>query len=141
MLTFKVDVVGGFSADAFTDKVDAAVETALDKSAAAILNRLRASFLAETTPSGEKWVQSFSAIRRRKKGGTGTLFDTGRLFRSIQLFKSEKGQRAIGTDVPYGVKHQEGLDGMVKRVFLGFTDEHTTLATAIFVNELKKVKV
>lgn len=141
MLELEVDVAGEFSADALTGKVDAAIEMALDKSAAAILNRLRASFLAETTPSGEKWVQSFSAMRRRKKGGTGTLFDTGRLFRSIQLFKSEKGLRVIGTDVPYGVKHQEGLEGMVKRVFMDLTDDHLTLATAIFVNELKKVEV
>lgn len=141
MLELEVDVGGDFPIESITAKVDAAVETALDKSAAAILNRLRASFLAETTPSGEKWVQSFAAIRRRKKGGTGTLFDTGRLFRSIQLFKSERGLRVIGTDVFYGAIQQKGGKDGVQRVFMALTDDHLTLATAIFVNELKKLEV
>jgi phage gpG-like protein len=47
--------------------------------------------------------------------------------------------REIGTDVPYGRKHQLGIDGMVKREFLGFTEAHSKLAQRIFLNEVKKL--
>ena len=57
-----------------------------------------------------------------RKGGTGTLFDTGRLFRSIQLSaESSEDMRIISTDVPYakdvhprwpfmGVNQDDSLD-------------------------------
>jgi phage gpG-like protein len=140
VITLKVEIQGSLdSLVNFEENLNAAVEVALDKSAAAILNKLRASFLAETDPEGTAWVPSKAGARRRAKGGTGTLFDTGRLFRSIQLHKTDRGVREIGTDVSYGVKHQQGVDGQVKRVFLGITEAHSKLAHAIFLNEVKKL--
>ena len=140
MIRFKVDLLDDLeSLRSFDSKLSAASQVALDKSAAAILNKLRASFLAESDPEGVKWLPSRAGIRRRAKGGSGTLFNTGRLFRSIQLFSPSPGIREIGTDVDYGRKHQLGEEGMVKRVFLGFTDAHSDLANAIFLNEIKKL--
>lgn len=145
MLVFNVVLPDAEAYLGAMDKLEAGIgrasEVALDKSAAMILNKLRQSFLAETTPSGQPWLPSKAAIRRRAKGGTGTLFKTGHLFRSIQLFSPAKGERTIGSDVGYGADHQYGLNNMTQRVFLDFTDAHRTLAEAIFINELNKVKV
>ena len=77
-------------------------KTILDMAGAFILNRIRTRYLAEQAPDGTPWIPSHAAIRRRAKGGTGTLFDTGRLFRSIQLSaESSDSERIISTDVPY----------------------------------------
>ena len=94
----------------------------LDEATALLLNRIRTRFLEEKDPEGNPWVPSKSGLRRRAAGGSGTLFDTGRLFRSIQLAGSGPGERSIVTDVDYGPKHQLGL-GVQKRVFLGFSEE------------------
>lgn len=98
----------------------------LDEGAAVIYNRMRTRFLAETAPDGTKWPPSRAALRRARSGrGGGTLFDTGKLFRSIQLYAESPTSRAIGTNVtspsgfPYGEKHQFGI-GTVQRQFLGF---------------------
>jgi len=93
-----------------------------DEASAMLLNRLRTNFLAERTPDGVKWPESKAAKKRRASGGTGTLFASGTLFRSIQLTRFGS-RRAIGTDVSYARKHNDGLDGMVKRQFLGVTTQ------------------
>jgi phage virion morphogenesis protein len=112
----------------------------MDQSAAAILNRLRTTFLAEQDPTGAAWIPSRSGNARRKKGGTGTLFDSGRLFNSIQLSRqSDASERAIGTDVPYARKHQFGTDGMVKREFIAITPEHEELVTSIFMYKVQEL--
>jgi phage virion morphogenesis protein len=118
--------------------IDQAIETALDKSAAAILNRLRTTYLAESDPTGSPWVPSLAGKKRRARGGTGTLFDTGRLYRSIQLTKNEKGVRGIGTDVPYAGFHQFGK-GNSHREFLTFTPAHEKLAFSIFESEVDRM--
>jgi phage gpG-like protein len=77
-------------------------KTILDMAGAFILNRIRTRYLAEIAPDGTPWVPSHAAIRRRARGGTGTLFDTGRLFRSIQLSaESSDSERIISTNVSY----------------------------------------
>lgn len=74
----------------------------LDESGAFILNRIRTRFLAEKDPDEVPWTPSQAAIKRRSMGGTGTLYDTGRLFRSIQLSSmAGENQRLISTDVSY----------------------------------------
>lgn len=95
------------------------VEDILDEAQALLLNRIRARFMRQEAPDGSQWTPSFSAIRE----GRATLYDTGRLFHSIQAYRVGAGVRAIGTDVPYARKHQLGEDGMLKREFLGFNDE------------------
>ena len=103
-----------------------------DEAGAILLDRIRKRFLDETDPDGRKWPKSKAAQRRKRQGkGGGTLYDTGTLWRSIQLFSRGTGIRAIGTDVPYAKKHQYGLDGMEKRVFLGFSDDDVDLVEAL----------
>lgn len=111
------------------------VVDALDFSSSILLNRIRSRFLAETSPDGSKWEPSRAALARRRAGGTGTLFDTGRLFRSIQIApgsnsKDSEGftQRVISTDVPYARAHQLGI-GQVKRPFMGASPEDEALLT------------
>lgn len=112
----------------------------LDESAAVMLNRIRTRFLRELDPNGQPWVPSRAGLERRRQGGTGTLFDTGRLFRSIQLFGKTNTSRTIGTDVPYAPKLQTGgwrafdnprASPQPPRVFLGFGPEDATVVLAI----------
>lgn len=110
----------------------------LDEGAAVIYNRMRSRFLVETDPMGVKWPPSQAALRRARSGrGGGTLFDTGKLFRSIQLFADSRTTRSIGTNVtspqgfPYAEKHQFGI-GFPVRQFLGFgPDDLDTMAKVI----------
>ncbi len=108
-----------------------------DEAGAVLLNRIRTRFLAEEDPEGKKWQESLSAKNRRKSGrGGGTLFNTGRLFHSIQLFRRGSGVRAIGTDVPYAKKHQEGL-GEVQRTFIGASNADINLLTGLILKRIE----
>ena len=118
--------------------LDRELETVLDEAAAYLLDVTRKRFLAETDPDGNPWEPSFSGLRRRSKGDTGTLFDTGSLFHSIDLLETRPRQRVIGVNPAtintrtgekveeYAIKHQEGIGpGIVQRKFIGvsFDDE------------------
>jgi phage gpG-like protein len=103
-----------------------ALPQVLTEAGALLLNRIRTRFLQQTDPNGQKWPESQAAKDRAADptGGGGTLFDTGKLFRSIQLRKGgtrEKLKRYIYTDVPYGAYHQFGR-GQQQRIFLGFSN-------------------
>lgn len=107
----------------------------LDEAQSLILNRIRTRFLAEEGPTG-KWNPSKAAIKRRASGGTGTMFDTGRLWHSIQAVATASGERSFQTDVPYAKHHQQpGLQG--RYVFLYFTDDDITLVTSLIKNRIK----
>lgn len=110
----------------------------LDESAAFLLNKIRTRFLAEEGPEG-KWVPSRSGQARRSAGGTGTLFDTGTLFRSIQLASAGTNARAIQTDVPYAGKHNFGEDGQVKRLFMAFNDNDVEILRRILYIRVKEI--
>lgn len=107
----------------------------LDEAEAILLNRTRGRFLAEVDPDGVAWRPSYAGMRRRARGGTGTLFDTGRLFHSIQAYRVGANERDIGTDVPYGRKHQLGI-GVVQRRFLGISQEDLSIITARVVQRV-----
>lgn len=146
MITFAITIDPGFAGSnaglygGLDGDPNVVFKDAMDASAAAILNRLRTSYLAETDPAGNPWIPSAAGVRRRKAGGTGTLFDTGRLFRSIQLSTlPDLGERAIDTDVPYAEKHNSGKEGMVKREFMAITPEHEALAVSIFQSRLEEL--
>jgi phage gpG-like protein len=116
----------------------------LDEGAAVIYNRMRTRFLMEMDPSGVKWPPSQAAIRRAKSGrGGGTLFDTGRLFRSIQLFADSRTTRSIGTNVtspqgfPYAHKHQFGI-GFPQRQFLGFAPEDLGAMQKVIIRRIQQ---
>lgn len=104
---------------------------------AILLARIRRRFLAEQDPDGNKWpVSKAAAIRRAggktyryvggtRKGytGTGTLFETGALWNSIQLGRAVDGEVNIGTDIPYAGFLQRGTRQLPARVFLGFSEK------------------
>lgn len=116
----------------------------LDEGAAVIYNRMRARFLVETDPLGNKWPPSQAALRRARTGrGGGTLFDTGKLFRSIQLFAESQFTRSIGTNVvsktgfPYAEKHQFGI-GFPQRQFLGFATDDLDVMKTVIIRRLAR---
>lgn len=110
----------------------------LDEAEALLLNRIRTRFLAETDPDGNKWPESKAAKKRRAAGGTGTLFDTGTLFHSLQAYAKGLDERAIGTDVPYAPFLQAGTDKMPSRVFLGFSAEDMTLVERLVMLRIEE---
>ena len=120
------------------DKLIKAQDTTeiLDESQAILLNRIRTRFLAETDPDGVPWPPSKAGVKRRSKGGTGTLFRTGKLFHSIQAHTVGPQERAISTDVPYGLFHQFGTATLPKRAFLGFSEEDLSVVEARVVQRV-----
>lgn len=121
-----MEVTGEESVVAALDALRRALDVDLlaDECAAVLLNRIRTRFLSERDPDGKPWVPSLAGTLRKRGREGGTLFDTGRLFRSIQLYSEGRGRRAIGTDVPYGPFLQ--YSKRTPRVFLGIgeDDEH-----------------
>ena len=106
---------------------------------AIMLARIRARFLDQVDPDGNKWVPSKASLRRKKSGRDGgTLFDTGALWNSIQLAKGGFGEIFIGTDIPYARKHQEGLEGNEERVFLGFGSDDETIITTLLKKRIEQ---
>ncbi len=141
MATLKAQVLGLQGLSELLDKAQDAADPsrAMDEAGSMLLNRIRTRFLAQTDPDGIPWQPSRASQRRLSSGrGGGTLFDSGTLFHSIQLFNRGIGVRAIATDVPYAKKHQEGLDGEVKRVFLGFGVEDVNVAEKIILKNINK---
>ena len=111
-----------------------------DQVGAAMLARMQRRFIdKQVDPDGEPWTISKAAIRRQAQGRGGkTGFDTGRLFRSIQLFKDSKKVRRIGTNVPYSRKFQEGGEGQPARVFLGFGTDDERFAEFVLKKEMDR---
>lgn len=123
---------------------DVDLEPALDQAAAFILSRIRKRFLKTRAPSGEIWKESQAARNRAAgigphAGGGKTLFASGKLFHSIQLFQKSTGVRTLGTDVtnakgfPYGAFHQ--LRGE-HRVFIGMNQEDMDIVTQFIVKRV-----
>lgn len=123
-------------------------ESILDEAQSILLDRVRKRFLAETSPSGVPWKQSRRGLFRKGGGytyrngrgytGTGTLFETGTLFHSIQAFpSSEPFSRSIGTDVPYAQALQAG-DGGTAWEFLGFSPDDLTMFEKLVLLRVKE---
>lgn len=110
-------------------------QDAVEETTALLLNRTRKRYLDQESPDGVAWEPSFSAFFRSFTGRDGgTLFDTGTLFHSIQLYEVAPLQMAIGTDVPYGRYHQEGTGTLPVRQFLGFSEDDMSLAMKVFLS-------
>lgn len=119
--------------------LDKQAQRALDESAASILQRLRETFLLEVDPTGLPWVPSRAGERRKSQGLGQTLFDTGTLFRSLQLATDlqTKEQRVLRTDVPYAGPLQN--HPTVPRPFLAVGDEHVEIMEDIFLFRMNEV--
>lgn len=111
----------------------------LDEAGALLLNRIRTRFLAETDPEGHPWEPSKAGIKRRASGGSGTLFKTGRLFRSIQLAGTGPNERAIITDVPYASYHNFGLGGLPQRLFMAFSEDDAKLVERLIEVRARRI--
>jgi len=115
---------------------------AVDVAGAALLNRIRTRFLSEEDPDGFPWEPSQAAIKRRRGGGTGTLFDTGNLFHSIQLEDTSGGEEeaasAISTDTPYAPYHQFGTSILPRRAFLGVNDEDIAIIERLLGRKIER---
>jgi|Cruoilmetagenom7_1024161.scaffolds.fasta_scaffold04281_7 phage gpG-like protein len=115
----------------------------------ALLNRIRTRFLAETDPDGVEWEPSIAGQIRKAGGktyrdgkgysGTGTLFETGALFHSIQLGEASGGEINIGTDIPYASRLQKGEDGLPARVFLGFGGDDVQFAEDVIHQRIEEI--
>jgi len=112
-------------------------EAILDEASAILLNRIRTRFLREEDPNNIPWLPSKPGLKRRALGGTGTLWETGNLFRSIQLAGTGPDERQILTDVEYGKYHQEGTKFMVAREFMGFNDEDADLVENLILRRIQ----
>lgn len=77
-----------------------------------MLSDVMKHFREEEGPTG-KWKESF----RAKREGGMTLQDTGRLRNSIVNAFSRK-EAKVGTNVKYGIKHQEGEGKLPERKFM-----------------------
>jgi phage gpG-like protein len=107
----------------------------LDESGAILFNRIRTRFLQETDASGQKWVKSGAALRRARLGqGGGTLYETGRLFHSLQLHAMGQNDSAIGTNVPYAIVHNADE----RWEFLAFGAEDVSIATQLVIARIEK---
>lgn len=67
----------------------------------------------------ESWVDGKTEPWPRRKAGTKRdkgrrmLVDTGRLRRSIRIFRTTEDTVAVGSDVPYASAHNDGFSGTV----------------------------
>lgn len=140
MLKFEVENLS--QVYAYLDAVATALDPVevLDEAVAILLSRVRQRFLNEQFPDGKsKWKPSLAAQIRKAKGrGGGTLYDTGRLFHSIQEYADTETSRLIGTDVPYAKYHQEGTGDMY-RPFMGANDEDEKLMQKLVIRRIQKV--
>jgi phage gpG-like protein len=113
---------------------------AISEGAALLFNRIRTRYLQQVDPDGIPWQPSEAALMRKKQGrGGGTLFDTGTLFHSIQLYSISPLEMQIGTDVPYGIYHQEGTIHLPVRQFLGFSLEDADLMNDVMIRRIEEL--
>ena len=117
----------------------------LEDAGAFLLNRIRTRFLAEKDPDGQPWEPSKAAIKRRAKGGTGTLFDTGTLFKSIQFAKTGQDEAVIGTDVEYapymhyGFVHHISGQKVGPWPFMGISKDDANTVEIILSKRLQEI--
>ena len=140
----QIDVTGIAELNALFDNITDIIdpERVLDEAAAILLNRIRTRFLEQVDADGNPWpVSAASRIRNSTPGGGGgTLFDTGALFNSLQVFTNEPGVRGLGTDIPYAPQHQFGENGLPERNFLGFNDDDGLIIERLIADRIERAR-
>lgn len=149
MISASVTGLEGLYKKLFNLKSSSVVEDALDEAMASLLNRIKKRFLDEMNPDGTPWVASKAGLKRkaggytyrnkRKYTGTGTLFETGTLWASIQAYSgTESNERIISTDVDYA-KDLQKSETEGPWVFLAFSDDDLTLFEKIVLRKVNEV--
>ena len=142
----KFTVQGTTELDFFLTKLDDALDTVaiLDEGAAVLFNMLRTRFIHERTPDGSLWLPSQAALRRRALGsGGGTLFNTGKLFYSLEIAAEGEDARSIGTDAlaetgfDYPAAHNFGLGQFPERQFMGFGEWDIVAMTDVITKRIR----
>jgi phage gpG-like protein len=113
-----------------------------DAASAAFYRRLKWRFLQKLDSSGTKWPVSEAALIRAAKGiGGGTLYDTGNLYKSIQLYSISPTERSIGTDVEYAGWMNDGTRHPFNppREFMGVGEDDITLVRAVVTKVLQNL--
>lgn len=149
---FKIDVKNLESIDVILKDIESYKDDlpgVLDEAGAILIDRIRKRFLDETAPDGSKWEPSRAGLERRARGDTGTLFDTGSLFHSIQTAKREPLRRAIEVNpnarnrvtgavvAEYGAKLQSTA-ARPQRIFLGWNSEDAKVLEDLLVLRLSQ---
>lgn len=117
--------------------------------AAALLNRVRTRYINEQDPDGNKWPPSkagqirkaggFTVRNGKRYSGTGTGFETGAIFNSIQSFTDDQDRARIGTDVPYAPYFQGPTKRTPERLFMAVGQEDEKFVEAVVSNVVDQV--
>jgi phage gpG-like protein len=76
--------------------------------------------------------------KKRAKYGGKTLVKTGRLKRSMRILKLTRNRTEVGTNVGYGIKHQEGRGRFPERQFTGHSQILAEATARLLVSNLNK---
>lgn len=142
----KIDHLGELIADLKEVIGNIKTQPLLEDAGAYMLNRIRTRFLSEKDPDDAPWKPSKAAVKRREAGGTGTLFDTGKLFKSIQFaFTGGKDDEAtISTDVPYapylhyGFVHWLSKEKIGPWPFMGISQKDADVLELILIKRVEE---
>lgn len=116
------------------------IQAILDEGCAVVFNHMRTRFLQQVNPDGTPWPPSKAAQRRARLGrGGGTLFRTGKLWRSLQLSVEDANTRSIGTDVDYAKFHQFGTIHLPQRIIIGFGPDDVQAMEEAVIHRLATV--
>lgn len=85
----------------------------------------------------EKWAPRKRADRKRP--GRGILIDSGKLRRSPVWRKSGRYSAKISSNLPYAKRHDEGLDGMPRRQFVGYSGKLNKRLIKKFDTRIKRI--
>lgn len=85
------------------------------------------------------WQPRKRADIGRSRGARSILIKSGRLRRSITFRKKGKWSVVIGTDVPYARRHNEGLNKMPKRQFIGYSGKLNRQIISSFSSKIKRI--
>jgi len=76
--------------------------------------------------------------KKKASYGGKTLVKTGKLRQSIKILRVSKNLASMGTDVPYGKKHQLGLGNFPVRQFVGHSVILAVNSRRYIVSQLNK---
>lgn len=103
----------------------------------------KGGFQTDSSRTGWEVRKSYSYHKgktQRKPGDPVNLIDTGALRRDIKVRKTTFNLIEIGTlQTPYANRHNEGLNGMPKREFLGDSRKLNTQNKKTILKELNKI--